>query len=90
MDKLKFPYNTDKNLGPRKDVWCEFHKGFEHNVEWCITLGHQLVSLVKEGFLKEYLEADQEKPKGEVFLRDTMHKIQVHGEMNTILGGFFG
>jgi len=45
---------------------------------------------VKEGFLKEYLEADQEKPKGEVFLRDTMHKIQVHGEMNTILGGFFG
>jgi len=33
VDKLKFPQKTDRNLGSRKDVWCEFHKGFGHNVE---------------------------------------------------------
>jgi len=42
-------------------------------------MGHQLTSLVKEGFLKEYLEADREEPKGEVSLRDQMHEIPIHG-----------
>jgi len=45
---------------------------------------------VKEGFLKEYLEADQEEPKGEVTIRDQAHETPVHGELNTILRGFFG
>jgi len=62
-DKLKFPNKTDRNLVSRRDVWCEFHKAFGHNVERCIALGHQLASLVKEGFLKEYLEANQGEPK---------------------------
>ena len=42
MDKMKFPQKTDKNLGPQKDVWCEFHKGFGNDIERCIALGHQL------------------------------------------------
>jgi len=33
---------------------------------------------VKEWFLKEYLEANQEEPKGEVALRDQAHEIPVH------------
>ena len=88
VDQLKFPQKTDLNLGSQKDVWCDFHKSFGHNVERCITLGHQLASLVKEGFLKEYLEAYQEEPKGEVALRVQSHEISIHGEMNTISGGF--
>jgi len=43
---------------------------------------------VKEGFLKEYLEADQEEPKGDVAIRDQAHETPVHGEMNTISRGF--
>jgi len=33
MEKLKFPQKFDRNLGPRKDTWCEFHKGFGHDME---------------------------------------------------------
>ena len=40
---------------------------------------------MKEGFLKEYLEADQEEPKGEVALMDQVHEIPFHEELNTIL-----
>jgi len=36
---------------------------------------------VKEGFLKEYLESDQEDPKGEVALRDQVHEIPINGEL---------
>jgi len=45
---------------------------------------------VKEGILKEYLEAGQEEPKGEVALRNQAHETSVHGELNTISGGFSG
>jgi len=45
---------------------------------------------VKEGFLKEYLEADQEEPKGAFALRDQVHEIPIHGELNTISRGFSG
>jgi len=71
MEKLKFLQKTDRNLGSRKEVWCEFHKGFGHEIERCIALGHQLANLVKEGFLKEYLKADQEEPKG---VKHTKHR----------------
>jgi len=40
--------------------------------------------------LKEYLEADHEKQKGVVGLRDQGHEIPIHGEMNTISRGFSG
>ena len=43
---------------------------------------------MKEGFLKEYLEADQEEPKEEIALRDQAHETPVHGELNTISEDF--
>jgi len=43
---------------------------------------------VKDGFLKEYLKANQEELKGGVAHRDQVHEIPVHGELNTISGGF--
>ena len=45
---------------------------------------------MKDKFLKEYLETDQEEPKGKVAPRDQAHEILVHGELNTISGGFSG
>jgi len=46
--------------------------------------------LVKEGFLKEYLEANQEKLRGEVATDDQTHETLMHGELNTIARGFSG
>ena len=57
-EKLRFPQKADRNLGGRKDIWCEFHKGFRHGVERCKALGYQLVELLKEGLLTEYLKFD--------------------------------
>ena len=59
-------------------------------MERCTTLGHQLTDLVKDGFLKEYLEDSQEGPQGEVALREAVHETPIHGELNTIFGGFSG
>jgi len=39
--------------------------------------------------LKEYLEANQEEPKGEAAIKDQKHETSVHGNLNTIAGGFF-
>jgi len=58
VEKLKFPQKSNRNLGQRKDTWCEFHKRFGHDVERCIALGYQLVGLVKDEFLKEHLEGN--------------------------------
>ena len=69
-DKLRFPPKSDRNLGPHKEVWCEFHKVFGHDMEHCIALGYQLGSLIKDGFLKEYLEGSQEESKEELPLVD--------------------
>ena len=79
-DRLKLPPKTDRRLGPSKDTWCEFHQAFGHNLRNCLALGHQLDELVRNGFLKEY---QQEK-------QDHGHEIPVHGEVNTISGGFSG
>jgi len=38
-DKLRFPPKSNRNLGLRKEIWCEFHKGFRHDAEHCIALG---------------------------------------------------
>jgi len=87
VDKLKFPQKSDRNLGPRKETWCEFHKGFGHDVEHCITLGYQLAGLMKDEFLKEYLEGNQEGSKEEIASADQGHEVPVHGELNTISRG---
>jgi len=65
-------------------------RAFGHNVERCIALGFQLASLVKVGFLKEYLEANQEEPKRDSTIKDQTHETPVHGDLNTIAREFFG
>jgi len=87
-DKLRFPLKSDRILGPRKEVWCKFHKAFGNDVEHCITLGYHLAGLIKDGFLKEYLEGSQERLKEELPPTDQGHEVPVHGDINTILGGF--
>jgi len=63
-DRLKFSQKTDRFLGSGRDTWCDFHKAYGHDIERSISLSYQLANLVKEGFLKEYLEVSQEEPKG--------------------------
>ena len=89
-DKLKFPQKIDRFMGTQRDAWYELYRAFGHNVERCIALSFQLASLVKEGFLKEYLEPSQEEPKGEATIKDQTHETLVHRDLNTIAGGFSG
>jgi len=89
-DKLKFPQKTNRFLGSRGDSWCDFHREFGHSIERCIALRYQLASLVKEGFLKEYIEANQEEPKREATTMDQTHETLIHGDLNTITRGFSG
>jgi len=39
-EKLRSPQKADRNLGERKDIWCEFHTGFGHGIERCMALGY--------------------------------------------------
>ena len=89
-EKLRFPQKAEKNLGGRKDIWYEFHKGSGHGIERCMALGYRLAEILKEGFLKEYLEADHGEQQEEVVLRNQPHEIPVHVELNTISDGFSG
>jgi len=86
-EKLRFPQKADRNLGGRKDIRCELHKGFGHGAERCMALGYQLAELLKEGLLKEYLKVDDREQQGEIVLGDPPHEIPVHAELNTISGG---
>jgi len=58
-DRLKSPSKTDKRLGPSKDTWCEFHQAFCHGLRNCLVLGFQLDEMVRNDFLKEYLQEPQ-------------------------------
>jgi len=89
-DKLKFSQKKNRFLGSRRDAWCNFHRAFGHSIERCITLSYQLASLIKEGFLKEYHEANQEEPKGEATTMDQTHETLIHRDLNTIAGGLSG
>ena len=46
-EKLRFPPKSDRNIGSRKEAWCEFRKGYDNDVEQCIALGYQLAGLIK-------------------------------------------
>ena len=87
-DKLKSPLKTNKRLGPSKDTWCEFHQAFGHNLHNCLALGNQLDELVRNGFQKEYLQENPGISMIAVPAGDQGHEIPVHGEINTIFGGF--
>ena len=59
-EKLRFPQKADKNLGERKDIWCEFHKGFEHGVE-------RFRLLVGRAFKGRFLERiSRSRPRGAI------------------------
>jgi len=90
VDKLKPPPKTDKRLGSSKDRWCEFHQAFGHGLRNCLALRHQLTELVRDGFLKEYLEENQEAPMVVAPVGDQGHEVPVYGEVNTIFRGFSG
>jgi len=54
------------------------------------VLGYQLDELVRNDFLKEYLQENQGAPSSAVPAGDQGHEITVHGEINTISRGFSG
>ena len=74
-ENLRFPSKSNMNLGLRKEALCDFHKWFGHDVEPCITSGYQLAGLIKDGFLKEYLEGSQEWSKEETISVDQGHEV---------------
>jgi len=88
--KLKVPAKTDRKMGPNKNAWCEFRQANGHYIQNCLALVHQLDELVKSGFLKDYLQEapdDQTLPAAGA---DQGHEVPIHGEVNTISGGFSG
>jgi len=89
-DRLRPPVRTDKVLGSHKDAWCEFHQAFGHHINNCLALGHQLVELVKNGFLKDYLAGTSMAVALAVPEEDQAHEMPIHGEVHTISSGFSG
>ena len=58
-ERLKIPAKIDKKFGPNKNAWCELHQAFGHPIRNCLVLGHLLDELVKNGFLRDYLQETQ-------------------------------
>jgi len=92
--RLKAPEKVgDKVLGPKPNVWCEFHQSFGHTLDSCLTLGYQLDDLVKSDFLNDYLldkrtgGASSSQPASS---EGQHHEMPTHGEIHTIAGGFLG
>jgi len=54
--RLKMPPKTDRKMGPNKNAWCEFHQAYGLPIHNCLALARQLDELVKNGFLKDYLQ----------------------------------
>jgi len=89
-DRFKSPLKTDKRLRPSKNAWRKSHQTFSHSLHNCLALGFQLDKLVRSGFLKDNLQ----EPQGALTImapaRDQGHEVPIHGEINTIVGGFSG
>ncbi|XP_068466409.1 uncharacterized protein [Phaseolus vulgaris] len=89
-ERLKTPPKTDKKLGPNKNAWCEFHQAYGHAIRNCLSLGYQLDELVKSGFLSDYLLELQGAQASTAPGGDQGYEVPIHGEINTISGGFSG
>jgi len=87
-DRLRPPVKTDKVLGPHKESWCEFHEAFGHHINNCLALGYQLDELVKNGFLKDYLDGSSTTTAMATPEEGQAHEMPTHGEVHTIFGGF--
>ncbi|XP_020208747.1 uncharacterized protein LOC109793700 [Cajanus cajan] len=111
---FKFPAATERQLGPLKTDWCEFHRAHGHSTENCFVLGRQIERLIKEGRLREFVARKQEGSSSDRRSRRThddarrdrrrektpprdsptkvseTHQQPIHGDFNTIAGGFAG
>nr|KYP72760.1 hypothetical protein KK1_005361 [Cajanus cajan] len=58
---FRFPAATERQLGPFKTDWCEFHRTHGHSTENCFVLGRQIERLIKEGHLKKFIAGKQEE-----------------------------
>ncbi|XP_020236126.1 uncharacterized protein LOC109815740 [Cajanus cajan] len=111
---FEFPAATERQLGPFKTDWCEFHRAHGHSTENCFVLGREIERLIKEGRLKKFVARKQEESSSERRRkhikggsrreryeersppRDTPTKVSgthqqpIHGDFNTIAGGFAG
>nr|KYP70671.1 hypothetical protein KK1_009899 [Cajanus cajan] len=58
---FEFPAATDRQLGPYKTDWCEFHRTHGHTTENCFVLGRQIERLIKEGRLKKFIAGKQKE-----------------------------
>jgi len=77
-------------MWPNKNAWCEFQQAYGHPTRNCLALAHQLDELVKIDFLKDYLQESQEDQVLVAAGVDHGHEVPIHGEINTIFGGFSG
>nr|KYP65652.1 hypothetical protein KK1_011905 [Cajanus cajan] len=57
---FEFPAATERQLGPFKIDWCEFHRTHGHSNENCFFLGRQIERLINEGRLKQFVARKQE------------------------------
>ncbi|XP_020211215.1 uncharacterized protein LOC109796022 [Cajanus cajan] len=111
---FEFPAVTERQLGPFKTAWCEFHRTHGHTTENCFVLGRQIERLIKEGRLKEFVAKKQEGSSSDRRPRGTQddagrdrrkertspggvpakpseaHQQPIHGDFNTVAGGFAG
>uniref|UniRef100_A0A151UIC5 Retrotransposon gag domain-containing protein n=1 Tax=Cajanus cajan TaxID=3821 RepID=A0A151UIC5_CAJCA len=83
---FKFPAATERQLGPLKTDWCEFHRAHGHSTENCFVLGRQIERLIKEGRLRE----EKTPPRDSPTKVSETHQQPIHGDFNTIAGGFAG
>jgi len=88
--RLKVPAKSDRKMGPNKNTWSKFHQAHGHYIRNCLALAHQLDELVKSGFLKDYLQEQQNDQALVIAGADQGHEVPIHGEINTISGGFQG
>lgn len=54
MLKKLAPIRLDLAEGQHKDLFCRFHKDYEHDTDECIPLGHQIEDLVQKRSLSRY------------------------------------
>ena len=62
------------------------HMDTTYLIAW---LAHQLDELVKNGFLKDYLQDPQNDQSLVTAGEDQGNEVPIHGEINTISRGFF-
>ncbi|RDX69607.1 hypothetical protein CR513_51254, partial [Mucuna pruriens] len=52
---LDIPPPTQRQIGPARDEWCEFHKTHDHVAKECRLLKSQIEKLIQEGHLDQFV-----------------------------------